>query len=118
MDTTNLAMQPFTLAFKSAEVEGEFLGEVAQKRWPVLMFIFCFDVLCFLFRFTAKLSSATGSPGGEFQRFLCWDQRQQQGEMGLLVVGCCILQLQQLGLMSALAHAVTPIQMANCQNQT
>lgn len=65
MDTTNLAMQPFTLAFKSAQVEGEFLGEVAKKRWPVLIFIFCFDVLCFLFRFTAKLSSTTGSPDGE-----------------------------------------------------
>lgn len=65
MDTTNLAMQPFTLAFKSAEVEGEFLGEVAKKRWPVLIFIFCFDVLCFLFRFTAKLTSTTGSSDGE-----------------------------------------------------
>jgi hypothetical protein len=65
MDTTNLAMQPFTLAFKSAQVEGEFLGEVAQKRWPVLIFIFCFDVLCFLFRFTAKLSSTTGNSDGE-----------------------------------------------------
>jgi hypothetical protein len=65
MDTTNLAMQPFTLAFKSAEVEGEFLGEVAKKRWPVLVFIFCFDVLCFLFRFTAKLSGTAGSPDGE-----------------------------------------------------
>lgn len=68
MDTTNLAMQPFTLAFKSAEVEGEFLGEVAKKRWPVLVFIFCFDVLCFLFRFTAKLSGTAGSPDGEG----CW----------------------------------------------
>ena len=67
MDTTNLAMQPFTLAFKSPEVEGEFLGEVAKKRWPVLIFIFFFDVLCFLFRFTAKLSRTTGSLDGKHQ---------------------------------------------------
>jgi hypothetical protein len=80
MDTTNLAMQPFTLAFKSAEVEGEFLGEVAQKRWPVLMFIFCFDVLCFLFRFTAKLSSATGSPGGGFRGFCAEIKGNSKGE--------------------------------------
>jgi len=84
MDTTNLAMQPFTLAFKSPEVEGEFLGEVAKKRWPVLMFIFCFDVLCFLFRFTAKLSSTTG-PDGEAAR--CTEQTNSYWE----------LQLQQPG---------------------
>jgi hypothetical protein len=101
MDTTNLAMQPFTLAFKSAEVEGEFLGEVAQKRWPVLMFIFCFDVLCFLFRFTAKLSSATGSPGGEFRGFCAEVEGNSKGEGTCLSWLACLLQLQQLGLMSA-----------------
>jgi hypothetical protein len=68
MDTSNMVMQPFTLAFKSPEVEGEFLGEVAKKRWPVLMFIFCFDVLCFGFRFTAKLSATTGGPDGACAR--------------------------------------------------
>eukprot|EP00879_Flechtneria_rotunda_P032404 GHRR01035605.1.p2 GENE.GHRR01035605.1~~GHRR01035605.1.p2 ORF type:complete len:104 (+),score=21.87 GHRR01035605.1:29-313(+) len=40
-----------------AVVEGEFLGEVANRRWPVLIFIFCFDIFCFLLRFFAKLST-------------------------------------------------------------
>lgn len=42
-----------------AEVEGEYLGEVANRRWPVLIFIFCFDVFCFLFRFVAKWTAAS-----------------------------------------------------------
>jgi hypothetical protein len=43
-------------------VEGEYLGEVAKRRWPVLMFIFCFDVVCYLFRSVAKVI-ATGGAG-------------------------------------------------------
>lgn len=96
MDTAELAMQPFTLAFKSAEVEGEFLGEVAQKRWPVLIFIFCFDVLCFLFRFTAKLSSATGTPGGTLTGGSAASTGISGERGGCMHLGCRIQQLQQL----------------------
>lgn len=45
-------------------MEGEFLGEVAKRRWPVLIFAFSFDVCCFIFRFTAKLSSSGGGEDG------------------------------------------------------
>jgi hypothetical protein len=60
---------PFTLAFRSAALEGRFLGEVAKRRWPVLMFVFLFDCITFTFRFAAKLAGggAAGSsaPGEE-----------------------------------------------------
>ena len=46
-----------------AAVEGEYLGDVAKRRWPVLIFIFCFDIACFLFRFVAKLTGHTAAPG-------------------------------------------------------
>ena len=37
-----------------AELEAEFLNNVAVRRRYVLMFIMCFDVLCYLFRLLAK----------------------------------------------------------------
>lgn len=36
-------------------VEGAYLAEVAKSRLPVLLFIFCFDIACYLFRFVAKV---------------------------------------------------------------
>jgi hypothetical protein len=36
-------------------VEGQFLADVAQRRWPVLIFIFCFDVFCYILRLGARL---------------------------------------------------------------
>lgn len=41
----------------AAEVEGEYLADVAKRRWPVLVFVFCFDVGCYLLRLGAKLLS-------------------------------------------------------------
>ena len=48
-------MQPLCV---SLAVEGDYLSEVAKSRWPVLIFIFCFDVACYLFRVFAKLYKA------------------------------------------------------------
>ena len=39
----------------AAEVEGQFLADVAQRRWPVLIFIFCFDVGCYILRLLVRL---------------------------------------------------------------
>lgn len=39
----------------AAEVEGQYLADVAKRRWPVLIFVFCFDVGCYLLRLGAKL---------------------------------------------------------------
>lgn len=35
-------------------MEGEYLSEVAIRRRPVLLFIFCFDVACYVYRLAAK----------------------------------------------------------------
>lgn len=40
-----------------AEVEGQYLADVAKRRWPVLVFVFSFDVGCYLLRLGAKLLS-------------------------------------------------------------
>lgn len=53
-DPRTFLMHPLSLSFQSAEYEGDYLGEVAKLRWPVLLFIFCFDIGCFLFRAAAK----------------------------------------------------------------
>ncbi|KAK9815291.1 hypothetical protein WJX72_001151 [[Myrmecia] bisecta] len=47
-------MHPLTLAFRSPGLEGQYLADVANRRWPVYIFIFCFDVACYSFRLTAK----------------------------------------------------------------
>ncbi len=47
-----------------AAVEGEYLGEVSKWRWPILCFVFCFDVFTFTLRLLAKLVSS-GAFGGE-----------------------------------------------------
>ena len=36
-------------------MEGQFLADVAQRRWPVLIFIVCFDVFCYMLRLGARL---------------------------------------------------------------
>ncbi|KAK9865276.1 hypothetical protein WJX84_009097 [Apatococcus fuscideae] len=48
-------MQPITLAFRSSVLESQYLADDAKQRWPVLIFIFCFDVSCYMFRAGAKL---------------------------------------------------------------
>eukprot|EP00891_Asterochloris_glomerata_P000074 jgi/Astpho2/74/Aster-04548 len=49
-----LEMHPVTLSFREPKLEAEFLNNVAVRRRYVLMFIMCFDVLCYLFRLLAK----------------------------------------------------------------
>jgi hypothetical protein len=39
------------------------LQEVANRRWPVLMWVFAFDVFCFMFRFIAKLTNVAAEQG-------------------------------------------------------
>ncbi|KAF5830447.1 hypothetical protein DUNSADRAFT_14565 [Dunaliella salina] len=52
-------MKRLSLVFSQPSVEGEYLCQVARSRWPVLMFIFAFDVACYFFRFLVKLMRAT-----------------------------------------------------------
>ncbi|KXZ42128.1 hypothetical protein GPECTOR_199g356 [Gonium pectorale] len=65
MDRTGqgLASKPITLSFKSPVLEGEYLAEVAKRRWPVLLFIFCFDITCYIFRISAKCFRPGAIPG-------------------------------------------------------
>ena len=42
------------LHFQNGRLEAEYLIDVARRRKFVLGFIFVFDVVCFLFRFTMK----------------------------------------------------------------
>ena len=60
-------MQAELFALLPAELEAEFLNNVAVRRRYVLMFIMCFDVLCYLFRLLAKYvknkASDTSEPG-------------------------------------------------------
>lgn len=58
MNENEFELNAFSLAFKSPSVEGEFLQEVAQRRWPVLIWVFAFDVFCFSLRFVAKLTTS------------------------------------------------------------
>ncbi len=37
-----------------AAVEAEFRQHVAVRRRPILLLVFCFDVMCYLFRMAAK----------------------------------------------------------------
>ena len=36
-------------------LESQYLADDAKQRWPVLIFIFCFDVSCYMFRAGVKL---------------------------------------------------------------
>ncbi len=38
-----------------ADVEAQYLADVAKRRWPVLVFVIAFDVGCYILRFGAKL---------------------------------------------------------------
>lgn len=55
-DSKAFQMHPVTLGFRSQAIEADYLTDVARKRWPVLIFIFCFDVLSYCFRTTAKFT--------------------------------------------------------------
>ncbi|GFH19213.1 uncharacterized protein HaLaN_16125 [Haematococcus lacustris] len=57
------AMRPVFLTFHNPVMEGEYLMQVAKSRWPVLCFVFCFDVVCFTFRVAASLANVAMSEG-------------------------------------------------------
>jgi len=57
-------------------LEGEYLGDVAKRRWLVLVSIFTFDVFCYALRFMAKMFGSSGKPGE-------WDRRESRPEGGL-----------------------------------
>lgn len=62
-DSGGMDVNPFTLAFRSPAMEGHYLGVVAKDRWPVLVFVFAFDCLCFAFRAAAKIAGCSGAAG-------------------------------------------------------
>lgn len=41
-----------------AEIEGDYLGELTKLRWPILLFVFCFDIMCMSFRIAVKMHFA------------------------------------------------------------
>ncbi|KAK9831531.1 hypothetical protein WJX81_006368 [Elliptochloris bilobata] len=57
-----LTMHPITLTFRSSGLEAQFMAEVAKERWPVLIAIFCFDIVTYTFRLGAR--AILGGPGG------------------------------------------------------
>uniref|UniRef100_A0A7R9VZ96 histidine kinase n=1 Tax=Chlamydomonas euryale TaxID=1486919 RepID=A0A7R9VZ96_9CHLO len=61
--TTTPASRPFTLSFTQSALESEYLASEARSRWPVLVFIFVFDVACFLFRLCAKWAAILYTQG-------------------------------------------------------
>ncbi|KAI8475163.1 MAG: hypothetical protein J3K34DRAFT_487042 [Monoraphidium minutum] len=77
-DALSMEINPFTLAFRSPATEAHFLREVAKARWPVLMFVFLFDCLCFSFRFAAKLAGRSGGDGAQ----ACANPMEVVREMG------------------------------------
>ncbi|KAL0047756.1 hypothetical protein WJX82_011186 [Trebouxia sp. C0006] len=53
-DAKFLELSQITLNFRDAAVEAEFQQHVAVRRRPILLLVFCFDVICYLFRMAAK----------------------------------------------------------------
>ncbi|KAA6420686.1 MAG: histidine kinase [Trebouxia sp. A1-2] len=58
-DAKSLELSQITLNFRDAgtsvnSVEAEFQQHVAVRRRPILLLVFCFDVICYLFRMAAK----------------------------------------------------------------
>ncbi|DBA83742.1 TPA: hypothetical protein ACH3X1_006273 [Trebouxia sp. C0004] len=53
-DAKSLEISQITLNFRDAAVEAEFQQDVAIRRRPILLLVFCFDVICYLFRMAAK----------------------------------------------------------------
>lgn len=51
-----------------AALEAEYLGVEAQSRWPVLMFIMTFDVICYCFRICAKCTTLYWRTGEQHRR--------------------------------------------------
>lgn len=101
-DDGDMDINPFTLAFRSPSMEGHFLGEVAKWRWPVLMFVFLFDCVCFTFRFAAKLAGKSGSiSSAEGQA--CAQPMEVVREMGHQLANMCMLYVL-IGLLNRRAR--------------
>lgn len=49
-------VQPAYLFLCSTAVEAEFQQHVAVRRRPILLLVFCFDVVCYLFRMAVKFA--------------------------------------------------------------
>ncbi|BDA48630.1 probable histidine kinase 3 [Coccomyxa sp. Obi] len=49
-----LRMHRIMLTFQSSDLEGKFMQAAAKERWPVLMAIFCFDLVTYSIRVGAK----------------------------------------------------------------
>ncbi|GBF98529.1 PAS PAC sensor hybrid histidine kinase [Raphidocelis subcapitata] len=90
-----IAVHPLTLAFRSEAMEGDFLRDVANSRWPVLLAVFVFDCLCFTFRFAAKLAG-----GGEQA---CAQPMEVVREMGHQLANMAMLYVA-IGLLNARAR--------------
>lgn len=65
-----------------AALEAEYLGVEAQSRWPVLMFIMTFDVICYCFRICAKCTTLYWRTGEQHRR-RCTGQHQ------VIAAGAC-----------------------------
>lgn len=78
-----IEVNPFTLSFVLQDVEGQYLRDVAARRMPVLVFVFCFDVACFLFRMLAKLVASFG-PGWATSVLVLYEITPQLTNMAIL----------------------------------
>lgn len=96
-DAKRFELRAITLGFRSQGVEAEYLLDVARRRWPVLVFIFCFDVLSYMFRTTAKIL------GGERAWQVAVDVSPQLLNMGVLYtfVGLLNRRSRKLGHIAA-----------------
>lgn len=96
----------YLLSFRygTAEIEGAYLGELTKQRWPVLLFIFAFDVMCMVFRAAARVhvarsvavgASETAVPGAsvafEGLTALVKEMAPQAGNMGILYISVGLL---------------------------
>lgn len=104
-------------------MEGQYLADVAKRRWPVLVFVFSFDVGCYLLRLGAKLLSGHQgvTPVGLIHNlspqlanmafcylFLTYVNRRSRrlGNKAARQVRCCARQLLVDGVPSACPAAV------------
>eukprot|EP00798_Chlamydomonas_sp_ICE-L_P026869 gene26869-4476_t len=69
---SSMDMQSVTLSFRYSAVEGEYLAVVARSRWPVLVSLFCFDVVCHIIRMTAKCVEVYWNEDPSTQGPSCW----------------------------------------------
>ncbi|GAX73564.1 hypothetical protein CEUSTIGMA_g1015.t1 [Chlamydomonas eustigma] len=64
-DCPVITRSALTLCFHQQGLERQYLAVNAKNRWPILFSIFCFDVVCFIIRTTAKVMQSTYSHDGD-----------------------------------------------------